>query len=190
MKTLYAPNLYVALIHYPVINKNGQVIASAVTNLDLHDISRISKTYGVKAFYAVTPLADQKDLVEKIRSHWTDGAGSQYNPMRHEALELIRVKDSLEEAVEHISSTGGGIPKTVATSARSYERNISHDEFRKLLAGNDPYLLIFGTAWGLSEELIAKADYILEPIRGNSDYNHLPVRAAAAIILDRALGIL
>jgi hypothetical protein len=187
---LYAPNLYVALIHYPVINKNGQVIASAVTNLDLHDISRISKTYGVKAFYVVTPLTDQKELVEKIRSHWTDGAGSQYNPMRHEALELIRVKDSLAEVLEHIRSTGKGIPKTVATCARRYEQNISHDEFRKLLAGTtDAYLLIFGTAWGLSESLIAEADYILEPIRGNTDYNHLPVRAAAAIILDRALGI-
>jgi hypothetical protein len=173
-----------------VINKNGDVIASAVTNLDLHDISRISKTYGVKAFYVVTPLDDQKNLVEKIRSHWTSGAGSRYNPIRHEALELIRVKDSLEEVTEHIRGAGEGPLKTVATCARRYERNLCHGEFRKLLAGsNDPCLLMFGTAWGLSEALISEADYVLEPIRGNTDYNHLPVRAAAAIILDRALGI-
>ena len=58
------PKLYVALIHYPVVNKNGETIASALTNLDLHDISRAAKTYGLEAFCVVTPLEDQKDLVE------------------------------------------------------------------------------------------------------------------------------
>ena len=55
-------NLYLALIHYPVINRNGKVIASAITNLDIHDISRISKTFGVNRFYIVTPLKDQQAL--------------------------------------------------------------------------------------------------------------------------------
>jgi len=30
--------------------------------------------------------------------------------------------------------------------------------------------------------------YILEPIRGNAKYNHLSVRSAVSIILDRLLG--
>ena len=32
------------------------------------------------------------------------------------------------------------------------------------------------------------SDYILEPIRANSKYNHLSVREAVAIILDRLFG--
>jgi len=31
-------------------------------------------------------------------------------------------------------------------------------------------------------------DMLLEPIEGYTDYNHLSVRSAAAIILDRLLG--
>ena len=96
------PNLYVALVHYPVVNKNGDVITSSVTNLDLHDIARVAKTYGIKSFYVVTPLADQKALVEKIVSHWTEGLGAKYNPKRREALELIRIEETLEKVVDDI----------------------------------------------------------------------------------------
>lgn len=48
-----------------------------------------------------------------------------------------------------------------------------------------PLVLVLGTGWGLVEEILEKADVILEPIRGMGDYNHLSVRAAAAIMLDR-----
>jgi hypothetical protein len=56
------------------------------------------------------------------------------------------------------------------------------------LQRGQPYLLVFGTAWGLAEPFISEADYILEPISGRTDYNHLSVRSAAGIILDRLLG--
>ena len=46
-------------------------------------------------------------------------------------------------------------------------------------------LLLFGTGWGLTVEVLGQADMVLEPIRGVGDYNHLSVRAAAAVILDR-----
>ena len=59
-------NLSIALVHYPVTNKNGEVIASAVTNLDLHDMARSARTYGVKGFYVVTPLEDQKALAAQL----------------------------------------------------------------------------------------------------------------------------
>lgn len=188
MKRSYKPNLYVALTHYPVVNKNGDIIASAVTNLDLHDISRAAKTYGVRSFYVVTPLTDQKELVEKIVSHWISGTGSKYNPKRRDALELIRIKDSLKEVVDHIRENGEGSPKTVVTCARDNHRSISFGRFREILKDGSPYLLIFGTAWGLSEKFISKADYVLQPVKGNTDYNHLSVRCAAAIILDRLMG--
>ncbi len=182
------PKLYVALIHYPVVDKNGEIIASAVTNLDLHDISRVAKTYGLRSFYVVTPLEDQKDLVLRIISHWTNGIGATYNPKRRRALELIRVKDSFSEVLDQIADTENDYPITIATCARKYPTNVSHEKFRAMLNNGKPYILILGTAWGLAEEFISKADYVLEPIAGATDYNHLSVRSAAAIILDRLLG--
>ena len=180
--------LYVALIHYPVVDKNGDIIASAVTNLDLHDISRAAKTYGLKSFYVVTPLEDQRELVERIISHWTKGIGAAYNPKRRSALELIRVKDSFSEVLDQIAETEKDDPITIATCARKYPTRISYDKFRALLNNEKPYVLTLGTAWGLAEEFISKTDYVLEPIAGKTDYNHLSVRSAAAIILDRLLG--
>lgn len=189
MKTSSGISLYVALIHYPVVNKNGEVIASAVTNLDLHDIARASKTYGVIGYYVVTPLEDQKALVEKIISHWVTGVGAVYNPVRREALELIRVKDSVAAVIEDIRNRGEGMPKTVVTSAREYPRSIGYETFREMLETGSPYLLNFGTAWGLSESLISEADYVLNPIKGKCGYNHLSVRSAVSVILDRLMGV-
>jgi hypothetical protein len=182
------PNLYVALIHYPVVDKNGEIIASAVTNLDLHDISRAAKTYGLRSFYVVTPLEDQRELVARIISHWTNGMGAVYNPKRRSALELIRIKDSFSEVLDQIAETENENPITIATCARKYPTHISYEKIRAMLSNGKPYVLILGTAWGLTEEFISRADYALEPIAGTSGYNHLSVRSAAAIILDRLLG--
>jgi hypothetical protein len=170
------PKLYVALIHYPVVDKNGDIIASAVTNLDLHDISRAAKTYGLRSFYVVTPLEDQKELVLRIISHWTNGIGAEYNPKRRSALELIRVKDSFSKVLDQVADTENDYPITI------------YEKFRAMLNNGKPYVLTLGTAWGLAEEFISKADYVLDPIAGTADYNHLSVRSAAAIILDRLLG--
>lgn len=177
-----------ALVHYPVVNKNGKIIASAVTNLDLHDISRAAKTYGVRAFYVVTPLADQKELVEKIVAHWLEGTGGTYNPKRKEALKLIVVKNTLAEVIDDIRENTGDVPKTIVTSANQNPRTISFKRFREMLQDGDSHLLILGTGWGLSESFIAGADYVLNPVSGNTGYNHLSVRSAAAVMLDRLLG--
>jgi hypothetical protein len=182
------PNIYVALTHYPVVNKSGDIITSAVTNLDLHDISRAAKTYGVKIFYVVTPLEDQRVLAQRIIAHWIDGAGAVYNPARRRALETIKVVDSITDAVEDIRRIENQYPKTVVTCARRYPSNIGYEKFRTILETGRSYLLVFGTAWGLAESFISEADYILEPIMGSTDYNHLSVRTAAGIILDRILG--
>jgi hypothetical protein len=181
--------LYIALLHHPVKNKNGETIASAVTNLDLHDISRIAKTYGVAAFYVVTPLEDQKALVEKIVSHWIDGWGGKYNPDRRKALSLVRVKSTLAQVVEDIKAEDNVAVNIVATCAAQKKQTLGCSDFRRRLNKADhTYLLAFGTAWGLTDEFLDSADFVLEPIKGNTGYNHLPVRAAVAIILDRILG--
>lgn len=190
MNNLSLPKLSVALLHHPVKNKHGEIITSAVTNLDLHDIARIAKTYGVESFYVVTPLEDQRALVEKIVSHWIDGWGGTYNPKRKAALTLVKVKDSLAQAVEDIKVETGMDARVVVTCASEKQNALRFDDFRDRL--NDPersYLLAFGTAWGLTDEFIESADFVLEPIKGKTEYNHLPVRSAVAIILDRLLGI-
>jgi hypothetical protein len=178
----------VALLHYPVLNKNGETIASAVTNLDVHDIARASKTFGVRGYYVITPLDDQRALVDQIVDHWLNGFGAEYNPKRGEALSLVRVRSSYAEAVEDIRKETGQHPVTVATSARENSRSIRYSDLREKLSGGKPHLLVLGTAWGMAETFLEEADHILAPVRGASDYNHLSVRSAAAVILDRLLG--
>ena len=188
MKTSFAPNLSIALAHYPVVNKNKETIASAVTNLDLHDIARAARTYGLERFFVVTPLEDQQRLVQRIVDHWTEGAGGAYNPSRRRALELIRIEDRIEDAVDRIERESGAAPRVIATCARSGPVRISFGKLRADLGEARPHLLVFGTAWGLDEAFLASAHDILEPVQGGSDYNHLSVRSAVAIILDRLLG--
>ena len=180
--------LYVALVHHPVFDKNGATIASAVTNLDLHDIARCCRTYGVKGYHVITPLADQAVLVKRILDHWISGAGGTYNPKRRQALELIRVTESFRESVAEIAGAEGRQPLTVATTARRVAGSLACRQLREMLANGMPVLLAFGTAWGLTDEFMAAADHILDPLVGTNTYNHLSVRSAVSIILDRLLG--
>lgn len=180
--------LYVALLHYPVLDKNGQIIASAVTNLDLHDIARAGRTYGIQGYYVITPLEDQMVLVRRILDHWTIGAGGAFNGSRRQALELVRVKSAFSEMVAEIGDREGCRPRTVATTARPNAGNLSYRRLREMLADPRPCILAFGTAWGLAEAFMADADHILDPLAGAGAYNHLSVRSAVSIILDRLLG--
>jgi hypothetical protein len=180
--------LYIALLHYPVKNKTGEIIGSAVTNLDLHDIARAARTYGVCRYYVSTPFADQKALVKEITDHWQTGHGARSNPARCEALSIIRVAGDLDEIIEEIGKIHGTAPYLVMTSARKQGETIDYREVRELLEKQQPVLLVFGTAHGLADQVMAKADGVLPPITGSSGYNHLSVRSAAAIILDRLSG--
>lgn len=177
--------VYVALVHYPVLNKKGDVICSAITNLDLHDIARASRTFGVKGYYVVSTLDDQKILADKIVKHWTEGVGGDVNPARREALNLIKIKESLEEVVDDIG--GQGRVKVVATTARDSKAVTSFGRLKGELVKGGSFLILFGTAWGLADEVLDKSDFILEPLKGATVYNHLSVRSAVAIILDRLI---
>jgi tRNA (guanine37-N1)-methyltransferase len=181
--------LYVALLHTPVYDKNGQVVTTAVTNIDIHDVARSARTYGVRRFYVVTPVAALQKLVRRILTHWQEGYGGQYNQSRKEALSLVRLKDTLDDAIMDVEQECGSKPQLVATSARLGGKRTSFGELKEILSKNlKPFLILLGTGWGLAETVLAQADYVLEPIEGGRDYNHLSVRSAAAIILDRLLG--
>jgi hypothetical protein len=178
---------YLALIHYPVHNKEGEVVVSSITNLDIHDLSRLVKTYGGKAFYMVTPLESQRAMIGRICAHWKEGFGATYNPNRGEALELVRVSPSLEEMREDIREEEGEDPLLAATSAREQEgKRVPYRELGRVIQdGMRPVVVVLGTGWGLTQEVIRGCHYLLEPIKGMGRYNHLSVRCAAAIVLDR-----
>ncbi len=181
-------NIYVGLVHYPVYNMRKEVIATAVTNFDIHDISRCVRSYGLGGFFVITPLESQVKLVERIINHWRNGKGSLYNSLRKEALSLIRVSRSLDESEKEIFNLWKKKVIRVSTSASLYSGCISFKDMKQLMKKvENPFLIIFGTGWGLTKEIIEGSDYILQPIEGKG-YNHFSVRCAVAIILDRLFG--
>ena len=182
-------NLAVALVHYPVYNKHRDVVTSALTNLDQHDIARSAKTFGLDRFYIVTPSEEQRKLAERISGHWQQGWGAEYNPDRRQALDIVRVTPTVASAISDFQNGFVKPVKIAVTGAAQRPGSTALAAFRKFLMESDqPYLLLLGTGWGLTEECFATADLILEPIAGNGPYNHLSVRSAAAIMLDRLKG--
>ena len=179
-------NLHLGLVHGPVLLKDGCVGTVSLTNLDIHDIARVSRTYGLGGFEVVTPLRDQLTLAERILAHWRTGPGVRANPDRTEALSLVRLHEALDAALDAVSGDHGQPAALLATSARG-PATLSFQAARELIAKR-PVLAILGTGHGLAEEVLARADGVLPPLRPFSDYNHLSVRAAAGILTDRLLG--
>jgi hypothetical protein len=181
--------IYVALIHYPILSKENNIISTAVTNFDIHDISRTSKTYGIKEFFVVTNLPSQIQICENVLGYWTKGFGKRHNPNRNEALSVATLKSYLEDVLEAIEEQEGEKPKIVFTSAKPREKEISFEKMSEVLKKDTaPILILYGTGWGMPEEIRKLSHYDLEPIRGKGNFNHLSVRAAVAISLDRLIG--
>ncbi|MCA9524199.1 MAG: RNA methyltransferase [Myxococcales bacterium] len=178
--------LYLALIHHPIRSPKGGVIATAITNVDLHDFARLGRTYDCRRVFIVTPVTRQQELVQSICDHWTTGSGARKNPDRMEAMRLLEVQPSIEHAIVAIESARGARPSIAVTGAALAEATDDPRALAGDLASGRDVLLLFGTGWGLTEETLGMADRRLQPIKGRLDgYNHLSVRSAAAIILDR-----
>ncbi|MFT4570731.1 MAG: hypothetical protein ACI8TX_002521 [Hyphomicrobiaceae bacterium] len=182
--------LYVALIHHPVVDKLGRTVTSSVTNIDVHDIARSCRTYGARAFYVVTPVDALRGLVRRIMHHWDEGPGRAYNPNRTDALATVRLERTLDGAEIDIERLHGIAPSLIATSARITESGPPMLEFGALRErlnedSGRPVLMLLGTAWGLAPSVLERCEGLLPPICGPTDYNHLSVRAAAAVLLDR-----
>lgn len=179
--------LSIGLVHHPVLDKEGQTVTSALTNIDVHDLSRSARTFGCESFFVVHPIAAQRELVEKIVAHWTTGSSAKRIPDRKDALAVVRTVASVADAVSAFSSAGD--VEIWVTAAREVGTTHTFEQARERLASSDkPVLLLFGTGWGVAKEIIESASVVLEPIRGAGDYNHLSVRAACAISLDRLSG--
>jgi hypothetical protein len=193
--------VYVVLLHYPIRNRKGGLVTTSVTNMDIHDISRSCRTYGVKGYFLVTPIEDQHELVGRIVSHWRTEKSKQYHPDRVEAVSLVQMAKDFEEVkaavrANHPENEGWQSPEVVMTDASPFSNSISYSDYRKELMEptrlRRPMILVFGTGWGISETFYPEVHRILAPVygpEGHGGYNHLSVRSAVAIILDRLFGL-
>jgi|Deesub1362A_J573_1020465.scaffolds.fasta_scaffold00066_82 hypothetical protein len=181
--------LFLTLVHYPVYDRKDRVVATAITNLDIHDLARAGRTFGAEALLVVNPLQRQQWLLRRIVEHWRSGHGADAHPNRREALSRVHPVGTLEEARHWVRDRCGVHPLVLATTARSFPEAMGYGAMRSLLVRHEgPVMILFGTGWGLTREVIQGADYILRPILEGAEYNHLSVRSAAAIILDRLFG--
>ncbi|MFP4015469.1 MAG: RNA methyltransferase [Halanaerobiales bacterium] len=181
-------DVFLGLIHYPIRNKLDDIITTTVTNLDLHDISRAGKTYDINKYFVINPIKAQQSLVRRMKKYWTSEYGAKYNPNRNEAFSVLEIADSLDDSIERIKEMTGKEPVLIATDARPYPNTISYVDMREKMFNSDkPFYIIFGTGWGMTPDMMQRCDYILEPIWGRGDFNHLSVRSAASIIIDRLL---
>jgi hypothetical protein len=192
--------VYLALLHYPVTNRNGALVTTSVTNMDIHDIARSCRTFGIREYCLVTPIEDQHELVGRIVNHWKSDRSREYHPDRAEALSLIRMARSFEELKSAIVVEHGMAPEVVLTDARPQPNSVSYADYRRELEDPSrkpkPVVLVFGTGWGVSDVFYPEVHRILAPVYGPKDdpesgfksYNHLSVRSAVAIILDRLFG--
>jgi len=184
------PRLAIGLVHYPIVDRQKDVVATNVTNFDIHDIARAATVYGVERYYIIHPQKEQLMFVDRILDHWRVGEGSKFNPYRKTALSNVLTAPSLEAAI----ADWGVDCMTVATHARpvpgtqQFSFPELHREIRK--PGAKPCFLIFGTGFGLTEQFMQSCDGVLESIKGAppQDYRHLSVRSAVSICLDRVMG--
>ncbi|AKT39830.1 RNA methyltransferase [Chondromyces crocatus] len=186
-----------ALVHYPVLDRAGERVTTAITNLDLHDMARSARTYGAERLFVVHPVEAQRALATRIREHWIEGSGGRRIPDRAVALEVLQVVPTLEDAYQALATPTEGQPArrgielwTTAASSRFGDVTSMATARARIEQTDRPILIVFGTGWGLAPEILSDADVRLEPIRARADtgFNHLSVRAACAITLDRLLG--
>ena len=188
---LAIPRHYVVLMHGDVLVRSGEAGTTSVTSIDLHDIARTCKTYGIEDFFAVTPLKDQQEIVKTFLEFWRSDQGKKFNHTRTESTSLLQLASTFEEVLSAIEAKEGVKPLIVTTSAREVEGLVLIDFYDQgaVWAQKRPVLFVFGTGQGLAPRIMDASDYLLPPVKGMTEYNHLSVRSAVAIILDRWMGL-
>lgn len=178
----------IALVHHPVLDAQRAIVTTAITNLDVHDLARSAKSFGISDYFIVHPIAAQRELVDRICQHWAEGSSGKRIPDRKVALALVRPVDSLDAAIAALG--GRDAVEVWVTAAREVAPPLSFAEARaRVETDGKTLLVVFGTGWGLAPAVVDAADAALAPIRSaHAEYNHLSVRAACAIALDRLLG--
>jgi len=186
----FVPNHYVVLMHTQVM-VNGKEGNTSLTSLDIHDIARSCATYGIENYFVVTAMQDQQKILKSFLDFWKSEQGKEYNYSRFQAVSSIMAAHDLKEVIDKIKQKEGKEPLIIATSAKEHKNLRIIDYFSQgmIFKQGRPVLFLFGTGQGLSDEILAKSDYLLMPVKGLADYNHLSVRSAVAVVLDRFLGL-
>lgn len=183
------PKVAIGLLHYPMLDREKRIVATNITNFDIHDIARAGTVYAVDSYFLIHPMKDQLMFVERVLDHWRTGDGAKFNPFRKKSLERVQTAESLEKALE----LWGQDCVCLGTHARPVPgtKEYSVKEARKLIWKEDkPLFILFGTGYGMTDEYMQKLDGVLESIKGAPprDFRHLSVRSAVSIYLDRLLG--
>lgn len=177
--------VWLALVHYPVRDATGAEIAATCSERDLVDLGRLSLVYPVEAAFVVQPLEAQGALVERLIAHGT--RADRAHARGH--LGRLRLVATLADAVALASDAAGRPVTVVATTARPSDDAVAAATLRARLERGEDALILFGKASGLADHVIAGADARLAPVGGGTGFDHLPVRPAIAIVLDRLLGV-
>jgi len=181
--------VFVLHTHDHVLDRTGKEVVTAVTTIDVHDIARTCKTYGVAGYYLLHPNPVMHDLVGQVVRHWDTGVGGVTNPYRKEAFSLLHLVYDMEEALADMTEAAGARPFMLATTARQTPGALSVEEVKKKVYKSMPLCIILGSGWGLTPRFLEeRCDAVLGAVRPQAPYNHLSVRAAAAIVLDRFFG--
>jgi hypothetical protein len=184
------PRVAIALVHYPICDSQKEVVATNITNFDIHDIARAATVFAIEKYFMIHPVVEQRMFVDRVLDHWRVGAGSKFNRMRRTALNPVRTALNIEDALKQ---WGEKDPLIISTHAREVAgcKTWSFRELRALIEeGDRPVLILFGTGFGLTDDFMRSHGNVLESIKGvgAQDYRHLSVRSAVSIILDRLLG--
>ena len=178
--------IHLVLRHDHVLGRENQTIHSSVTQTDLHDFCRLTLTYGLGGFHCVTEIEAQHRLCADILDFWRNGFGKQYNPDRVAALGALHIHRAFDDLVADMTERDGQPPLIVGTSAKPCANQVDFSDFFSIMESSGRSALVqFGTSWGLSSDQLHRCDRVLPPIYGHDGYNHLSVRCAAAIIVDR-----
>jgi tRNA (guanine37-N1)-methyltransferase len=181
-----ASRTHLALVHHPVVDRTGAIVTTALTNFDVHDLARSAMTFGLAAFHVVTPIASQREKAEHIAALWMgDGEHGEH---RARALQLVRTAASLDDVIANLDA-----PVVVGTSANpasfpGVPRRTPDALCAEFATDTRPLIVILGTGWGLADSLLPSVSRVLTPIAGATTWNHLSVRSAGAILLDRLFG--
>jgi tRNA (guanine37-N1)-methyltransferase len=174
-----------------VLDRTGARVTTAVTNLDLHDIARSAATYGLAGYHVVTPVESQREKADHIAALWQE----EQKEWRAKALRLCTTAASVDESIAALTRQHGRPPLVAATSADparfTHATRATHQELVGEMQRSPgvPLLVLFGTGWGLSDTELTQVSRIITPISGRPAWNHLSVRSAVAILLDRLFGL-
>jgi tRNA (guanine37-N1)-methyltransferase len=181
----------IALVHHPVLDRTGARVTTAVTNLDLHDIARSAATYGLAGYHVVTPVESQREKADHIATLWQE----EQKEWRAKALRLCTTVAAVDDSIALLTRQYGVAPVVAATSADparfTFATRVTPEALVRELQESPgvPLLVLFGTGWGLADAELTQVSRIITPISGRPAWNHLSVRSAVAILLDRLFGL-